>query len=402
MSDEAGSAQSLNVLIVLNSLAPGGTETSTLQLIPPLRNHGVECTVVTLKDADPDLYDEVARLAVPVVRLAGSGYRSWVRELRALIRSRRPDVVHTALFEADLTGRLAAWRTGVPVVSSFVNTPYDPARLEDPNVVRWKLDLVRFVDAMTGRFLVDVFHAVSDGVARGNAAALHVPVDRVVVAERGRDVTGLGQCSRERRQRVRAALHVGGDQPLLLNLGRLEHQKAQVDLLDAMVEVVERFPEAVLLIAGKDGSAGNDVRARLDRDPLLSEHVRLLGHRSDVGDLLCAADALLISSRFEGTAGVAIEAMALGTPVVSRRLVGVEGVLEHERNALLTEGPSPEDLAVQVGRLLEQPEMASRLAATGRMEFLERFTLDSAARRMTDLYRSVAGSSGEREILAAG
>ena len=45
-----------------------------------------------------------------------------------------PDLIHTTIFEADVIGRIAAIGTGVPVITSLVNTPYEPIRLQDPNV----------------------------------------------------------------------------------------------------------------------------------------------------------------------------------------------------------------------------------------------------------------------------
>ena len=124
----------MRVLYVIDSLAPGGTEQSTIVLAPHLRELGFESTIVTLKSAEHDLTPEAEAAGITVQRLNSGRLPKRVRELRRLIRSGKFDVVHTALFDADQLGRVAAWGTGVPVVSSFVNTPYDPARLADPNV----------------------------------------------------------------------------------------------------------------------------------------------------------------------------------------------------------------------------------------------------------------------------
>ena len=302
----------------------------------------------------------------------------------------RPDVVHTALYVADQVGRLAAIGTGTPVVSSFVNTPYDPARTNDPNVKRWRLTAARAVDAVTGRLLVRRFHAVSDGVRDANCLALWIPTSRVTVAERGRETAQLGECSGERRRRVRAALGVGDDDtPVVLNLGRLDHQKGQLVLVEATAAVLRELPTVQVLIAGKDGSAADELRARLAADPVLVPHVQLLGHRRDVGDLLCAADVLVVSSHVEGTAGVALEAMAIGTPIVSTRVAGAGGILADGRNALLVPIADPQALARGIVRVLTDPDLAARLAAQGRDDFRSRFTVDAAADRMVDLYRSV-------------
>lgn len=380
----------MKVLAVLDSLAPGGTERSTIVLAPRLRDLGVDIEIVTLRSDEHELTDEAADLGITLHRLRAGSFARRVRELRALIREAGPDLVHTALYRADQVGRIAAWGTGVPVVSSFVNTPYDPARLADPNVVRWKLRVAQLIDSVTGRLMVDRFHSVAAGTGEANARALKLPMSRITVAERGRDADALGVRSADRRRRVRRSLGLSQGADVVLNLGRLDHQKGQTVLIDAATQLVETHPHVVVLIAGKDGSASADVRDTLADSPAAA-HVRLLGHRTDVGDLLCAADVLAISSHFEGTAGAAVEAMALETPIVSTDLTGVGGILEDGRNCVLVPVSDAAALAAGLARVLDDPSLAAHFAAAGRREFLERFTLDAAAGRLRDLYVSVAG-----------
>lgn len=382
----------MRILYVLDSLAPGGTERSTVVLAGALQKQGVVATIVTLRTAEHDLADEAEAAGVTVRGLQETGFVRRVRELRRIIRRGDWDVVHTALFEADQVGRLAAWGTGVPVVSSFVNTPYDEHRFADPNVTRWKVRVVQMIDAITGRLMVDTFHSVSEGVRVANARALRIPLDRVVVAERGRDAEALGRRSEQRRSLTRQALGIDETVPVVLNLGRLDHQKGQSVLIEAAELLAVDHPDLVVLIAGKDGSASRDVHELLERRPDAARHVRLLGHRTDVGDLLCAADVLAVSSHFEGTAGAAVEAMALETPIVSTDLVGVRGILEHDRNAVLVAPGDAREMADALERVLGDVLLAGSMSRFGRLRFDGQFTLAGAAERMREVYSSVTTS----------
>lgn len=379
----------MHVLMLLNSLAPGGTERSTIILASHLRKLGVTTTIVTLSDAPHTIEGEAIAAGVTVRRLRPGSFAKQVVELRCLMKNVRPDVLHTALFEADITGRCASWRTGYPVVSSFVNTPYDRARLSDPNVSRWKLAFVRAVDSLSAHLFVDAFHAVSDGTARANAQALAIPLDRVIVAERGRDPGAVGMTQAEARQTLREEVQVQPEQRIVLNLGRQEHQKAQVDLVNALPLLVDEGVDAVVLIAGRPGNATSAIEEATRRLGVHQSRVRLLGHRSDVPRLLAAADVLVISSLFEGTAGVALEAMSGGTPIVSTRVSGMEGVLIHRENALLVPPNDPVSLAQAVADVLADPELATRLASRGREAWQSRFTVQAAAERMLQLYEAL-------------
>ena len=190
---------------------------------------------------------------------------------------------------------------------------------------------------------------------------------------------------------VRTALGLPDDVPVILNIGRQEYQKGQLDLVGASRVLCEHGRDHRVLVAGKRGNASGALAADLDDDRDTSPTVQLLGQRDDIGDLLAAADVLVVSSHFEGTAGAALEAMAMGTPIVSTDLAGTRGILEHERNALLVPVARPSEIARAVERLLDDPVLAARLAAKGRADFEERFTLDRAATAMAEFYRRVLG-----------
>lgn len=110
---------------------------------------------------------------------------------------------------------------------------------------------------------------------------------------------------------LRQSLQSASDQHLWLAVGRLVPVKGFDILLEAMAKV----PSGHLLIAGE----GPDTKAlnTLCRDLTLQQRVTFLGHRSDVGPLMAACDAVVISSRREGFSYVFCEAVMQATPVIS-------------------------------------------------------------------------------------
>lgn len=379
----------LRVLLVLNSLGAGGTERSTALLLPGLRAAGIEPIVACFVRREEGDQQAVIDAGFDV-RFVEGGWLARIRGLRRLIGEVRPAVVHTAIFEADVAGRVAAAGTGIPVMSSLVNTPYDQARYSDPRVTPWKLRVVQVVDSLTGRLLATRFHAVTVGVARDAVENLRFRPSRIRVVERGRDLTELGEPSASRRLTVRRRLGLQPDVPVVVAVGRVEYQKAHGALVEALARLSSSRPDMVLLIAGRDGNASGELAAAVERNQL-DGRVQVLGHRSDVPDLLAAADVFAMPSLYEGTAGAAIEALALGVPVVATGLAGTEGLLVDGLNARLVPAGSVDELAAAIEVATSDADgRNAALTDAGRRAVQERFTLDRAVDEMASLYREVA------------
>ena len=377
----------MRVLTVIDSLAVGGAEQSLAALTPHLVDRGVEMHVAYLAERSGVEADLVAGGA-RVYSLAGPGGR-----LRALLRTTRlirrlhPDVVHTTLFKADVIGRTAAWLARTPVVSSFVTESYGPEHVGNPEYLPWKVRAAHLVDATTARF-VDRFHAVSASSAEVMASRLRIDATKVTVIPRGRDPERLGRRDPARRLRTRESLGIDADDPIVLAAGRHYHMKGLDVLVSAWPEVVGAFPNAKLLIAGREGPATVEILRLIDEGDG-EDTVTLLGYRSDVPDLMAAADVFVLPSRAEGSPGVLIEAMALELPTVASRIPSVQEIAGPGDPVVeLVPVDSPSDMAKGIMRLLGDSELRSRLAEAARERYEHHYTLDAVADATVGLYES--------------
>lgn len=377
----------LHVLHVINQLGPGGAERSLEDLVGPLADQGVQISIACVRPVAPEYLDDFVP-PCPLQSLEGTNLVAKALKLRKRLKSAPPDVVHTTLFEANLVGRLAAAGLGVPVVSSLVNTEYEPVRRRDPNVNSLKLTLVQNLDRWTGRFLTRHFHAITGAVRRSAVRRLGYHPDRITVIPRGRDPRRLGRPSPERRLRVRESLGLAADAEVVLHVGRHEFQKGHEHLLRAASLLAPHRPNLRVLAAGRRGNT-SPLLDRLHEDLGLGETVRFLGSRPDVADLLAAADVFAFPSLYEGLGGSVIEAMALGLPVVASDLPALREVVEDGRNAVLVPSANPEALAEAIEQLLDDQECAHRYGVRSREIFLERFTIDTSAQALAELYRRV-------------
>ncbi len=379
----------MRVLYVIDSLGAGGAEHSTFLMLPELQRRGHEVAVATLYDSKFGDEDRVRASGFAVRPLRAQSWFARVRELRRVVREFAPDIVHTSLFSCDVLGRVAGVGMRAKVVSTVVSTPYVPARYADPSVTPWKLRLVQVVDGLTARCGADRLQAVSDGAADAAARDLRYPRRRITVVERGRDRSVLGMPSPERRATVRAGLGVAAGQPVVLIAARQEHAKG----LDSFVEAVDllraQVPEVVVLLAGREGNATPALKAALAARPAAAAVIRLLGHRLDVPDLMCAADVMAIPSRYEGTAGSALEAMALRLPVVCTEMEGPRGILVHGVNCRLVPQGDQRAMADELAAVLTNPAKLADMVEHAQTDFERRFGIATAADRLEAFYAEV-------------
>ena len=383
----------MRILALINSLGQGGAERSLLDLSERMATDwGITTQILTMRQVDHGFGGGLPRnLAVDVLP---RGVPRQLARLRRLLGSGQYDLIWTTLWEADLLGRLAAFRTGIPVLCSLVNTPYDPVRRTDPHVRGWKLDLAHAIDGWSARHLTTHFHAISEAVAEHAVQQLGIRRQSITVIARGRSSKDFEPITEEHRQRIRAALGVPDHSLALVNVARHEFQKGQKVLVEAMAALRSNGIDVFLVIAGRSGNETASLE-RLIASHRLEASIKLLGDRRDVPEILRASDLFVFPSLYEGLGGALIEAMAAELPIVASRLPAISEVVDE--TAVLVPAGDATALAAGIAGLAQKPDERRRRGSDGRSRFLRHFTLDRVAADMADLLRSVA----ERRVTEA-
>lgn len=373
----------MRLLYVIDSLAPGGAETSLAEMAPGLIAQGIDLHVLPLGDR----LDLAPRLeaagAVVHVRARSGGRLNSIRSVVDVVRRISPSLVHTTLFEADIAGRTAARLSRIPVSTSLVNDSYGASHQAESNAL--KLRAARTLDASTARFATS-FHAISEAVAEAVVPRLGIPRAKVHVVPRGRDPQRFPFRDAEARRHTRADLGLSADVPVVLAVGRLEPQKGLQHLIAALPQVRFAHPDVVLLIAGKDGRAGAELRSSAAHS---GAEVRFLGHRGDVAALLAAADAFCFPSEREGFGGVLVEALAVGCPIVASTIPTSIEVLQTSGECVGCLSPVGDtgELASSISTVLSHRAASSSMARRGRAHFEDHYTIDAVDSRMATFFR---------------
>lgn len=298
-------------------------------------------------------------------------------KLVRLFRQVRPDIVHTHTAKAGTLGRLAARLAGVPAVLHTFHGHVLEGYFT-PGTSKLFLGIERALARITDRIIVvsprlrDTLLAMGIGrPAQVEVVPLGLDLDRFLHAPRGRDD-------------LRTALRIPAGTPLLGIVGRLVPIKDHPTLFHALTLLPEGCGAPHLLLVG-DGERCEELR-RLAGQLGLASRIHFLGWRSDLETILAELDVVICCSRNEGTPVALIEAMAAGVPVISTDVGGVGDLIEHGETGWLVPPGDPAALAQGIQRLLGDPGLCHRLAASARPVVLERHDVKGLIHRMEALY----------------
>lgn len=371
----------MKILFVITDLGVGGAERQVVDLADRLagRGHDVQIAYLT---GGPEVRPADARVRLTGFGISRSpgGLLRALRALRRLVRSSRPDVVHSHMVHANLLARLVRLSTPMRRLVCTAHNSTEGGR--------FRRLAYRLTDG-----LADLSTNVSAEAVAAFEAAGAVPRGGMIAVANGIDTDRYrpdpdGAAGRALRQ-------AAGAEPrdrVILAIGRLAEQKDYPNLLNAFVGVRRGDDRARLWIAG--GGLLLPVLERLAVNLGIGDRVTFLGVRPDVPALLAAADVFVLPSAWEGFGLVVGEAMACERVVVAtdcggvRELLGDCGELVSPRD--------PEALAAAlIGALALSPEEAAALGARARRRIVDHFSLDSVVRTWLDLYAADPAAAGK-------
>jgi glycogen(starch) synthase len=352
----------------------GGSEIFAAKLLLALRERH-EFVVVTRQDS-PELPLEDSYSGVPIYRfpfgtaLAGGDLIQMMalrRQVAELKRNFAPDLVHVHNF-------------GPSVLFQIETTDVYPR----PMLFTVQVEISPHKKAGRGSLLERTLRA-ADWVSCVSSETLNQVLRRVPEASARSSVIFNG-----------IEVPAPSPQPLpfqpprLLCLGRLQRQKG-IDLaVSALAAIIDRFPQARLIIAG-DGPE----RGALERQVAelkLTHVVDFVGWVApdEVLSLINTATMVVVPSRYEGLPLVALEAAAMARPIVASRISGLSEIVLHEQTGVLIEPEDSGGLAEAMGFLLTHPQEAARMGRAGRRRVRELFSWERCVKSYDSLYRNLA------------
>jgi glycosyltransferase involved in cell wall biosynthesis len=367
------------ILQVIETGGPGGAETVFARLSSGLsaQGHTVHCVI---RDGSW-LPGELKRRGLPFSFFppGGSFNVAAVKELRALIRAQRIDVVHAHLFDGAVYASMAARSLGVPCVVTL-HGQVDVARRN------WRMALKHRVFAAC----VDRVALVSDALRRDLSGELRMSARQQVVVHNG---VPLPPSPAETRAAWRTSGSREDGVKRVLAIGNIRAPKNYPLLLEALAGVRTALPNVALHIAGEPDRGGLQQQLEQQVRQLgLEDAVTFHGFVADPSTLLDEADVFVLASSQEGFSLATIEAMLHGVPVVCTRSGGPEEIVRDGDTGVLVPVNDASALRDALLAVLRDHDGSRAMAERGRADAAARFSLAHMVARYETLYDEVIAS----------
>lgn len=304
----------MTVLQLVPSLEAGGAERTTIDIAAALSARGDRALVASeggrleaeLAQAGGELFRMPVASKNPLTLIANA------RRLAGIIRREHVDIVHARSRAPAWSGFFASRATGVPFITTFHGVYGETNSLK------------RFYNSVMVRGVAVI--ANSHYTARLMADRYGTPSDRVVVIPRGTDLERFSPQTVDgvRRETLLRQWGLSGGERVVLNLARLTEWKGQRVLIQAAsLPLLAEAKDLVVVLAG-DAQGRDAYQASLEQlidSRGLKGRVGIVGHCDDVPAALALADvAVIASTEPEAFGRTAIEAAAMGVPVVATAL----------------------------------------------------------------------------------
>ncbi len=341
----------LHLIHVVDSLEFGGLERVVTDLAIAQQHAGHRVAVFSINATTgfrPTL--EAAGIPVIVGNKRGTLDRAVLRALRAASVGQGVDVIHAHNFVPNYYAAIASlFARRKPVL---VGTCHDMGMRLSHRRLRWlyRWSLTRTARvAMVGQQVCDRF--VQSGIVDASRA---ITVLNGIPVERFRN-------SDARRQAARHALGIAADAPVIGCVGRLVGLKNHRLLLDQVPALLAQHPELQIVLAG-DGPLQAELRAQAQALDI-AEHVRFLGARNDIADILPAFDIFALPSQTEGLSIALLEACATGLAIVATEVGGNPEIIHHDQTGWLVQVDDGPGLGAALQALLRDAPLRARLGA---------------------------------------
>jgi len=316
-------------------------------------------------------------------------------EFAGLCHRLRPDIVHTHNPKPGVYGRIGARLAGVRAVVNTVHGLY--AQPTDPLMKRAAVySLERLASSFSSAELVQNVEDLP--VLR----RLRIPVRKLHLLGNGVDLTRFDPPLDDVvRRRIRGRLGLSDEAVVIGLVGRLVREKGYGEVFAAARQLRAHLPQLHFVVVGPRDPAKPDAVSQTDIDRVAREaNVTFLGLRDDIEQLYAAMDIYVLASHREGFPRAAMEAAAMGLPIVATDIRGCRQVVEQGRTGLLVPVHDHTALAEAISRIATDPDLRTAMGTAARRKAVAEFDYRRQIALTLQVYKDLLrGSRGSERLV---
>lgn len=368
----------MKITFVTSTLTSGGAERVISLLANNFAERGYEVEMIALTSISPDYYKLNPKVRfIHADKVSKGGLPGELWWFRRHIKKEQPEVVIAfmeAVYEFVL---LALLGTKIPVISS--------ERL-DPALISWPRKVLRWLLLPTTTAHVVQTQQIKQYYNQRIQKKTHIIYNPV--NERVFEVKVDGLKGKDREEVKGDRLKVKGEERLnrIISVGRLYPQKNQKMMIEAFAKIAPKFPEWSLVIYG-EGHQRKALELLVERLKV-KDKVLLPGRCETVIEEVAKSKVFCLSSDYEGMSNAMIEALCVGTPVISTRVSGTDELIRDGENGLLVDIGDTEGLAQAFEKLLSNQELRTQLGKEGQ-KLATKFKTDTIVDQWEELVHSL-------------
>jgi glycosyltransferase involved in cell wall biosynthesis len=361
----------LKICFLAGTLGRGGAERQLIYMLKAMKDAGIATRVLCLTKDEP-FEKEIQMMGIRVTWVGESRWRP-IRLFRIIqeLRHEPADILQSAHFYTNLYSAAAGRLLGMRSIGAIRNDL--TSELHGNGVMGW------------GQLHLPNHLIANSKLARQRATAEGIDSDRIHVVANVVEVNG-----------VRKQINESGSSVVrILFAGRLTEQKRADRFLRVIQKIAESHPHLnfTAAIAG-DGPLRSQLEKLADSLCLRPRYIEFLGELADLKPTYQRSDLLVLTSDWEGTPNVLLEAMGFALPVVATNVGGVPELVRNGENGFVVETNDAESIASSIVALIENPELRKSMGASGRRIVLGNYSPSGLAEKLLEVYEGVSRGPG--------
>lgn len=359
----------IKILIIVSSNEVNGTEKVALEIAKNLNPQKFEVYFAIPKEGN--ISNELCNTNIKEIIFNDDGINvitfKGARNLFSIIKKNKFDIVHS--HSSSIPGLVSKIAKVNLKIETRHGLFYSDFELEHLSIKRFFFEYIK-------KFYFDLITTVSENDKKRLSKYFKYDEDKMETIYNGLNLDIFESYRKDYNQIASGDFLIG-------NVGRLSYQKNHKLLLNVFSKLISKFPNIRLQIIG-DGELKNELLKQIEELNLRGK-VELIPYQKNIYEYISKFDLMVMTSRYEGVPLVILEAMAIGVPVASSDVGGINEIINDGRTGILINSFCEDNFVKKISELINNSEKIKEISFNASKE-IQNFSVENMVKNYEDLY----------------